>query len=114
MRRGRTRNAAFALVMALVWLAAPGVYAKSDRESSVAPPPPRTETIPKHKAGYVWAPGYWSWNERGHKHVWVPGRLLKDKRGARWVPEQWDEKDGRYHFTEGHWEPRPAGAASRR
>jgi hypothetical protein len=115
MRRGRTRNAALALVMALVWVAAPPVVqAKSDVESTVAPPPTRTETIPKHKAGYVWAPGYWSWNERGHKHVWVPGRLLRDKRGARWVPDQWEEKNGRYHFTEGHWEPRPAGAASRR
>ena|SRR5437867_2011484 len=112
---GKTRKTAFALVFALAGFAAPPLAeAKSDAESNVAPPPARTETIPKHKAGYVWASGYWSWNERGRKHVWVPGRLLKEKRGQRWVPDQWIEKNGRYQFSEGHWEPRPAGAASRR
>ena len=76
-------------------------------------PPTRTETIPKHKPGYVWAPGYWSWSERGHKHVWIPGRLLKEKRGARWVPDQWVEKDGRYRFSEGRWEAKTAAGPRR-
>ena len=107
-------KALFILLFLSLALGAPlALYAKSDVESNVAPPPPRTETIPKHKSGFVWAPGYWSWSEYGHKHVWVPGRLLRGQRGARWVPHQWIEKNGRYYFTEGHWEPRPVNAASR-
>ena len=108
------RKALFIFLFLPLALGAPfALYAKGDVESSVAPPPPRTETIPKHKAGFVWASGYWSWSEYGHKHVWVPGRLVRERRGARWVPHQWTEKNGRYYFTEGHWEPRPANAASR-
>ena len=108
------RKALFLFAFLLVASGAPfALHAKGDVESSVAPPPPRTETVPKHKAVFVWAPGYWSWNEYGHKHVWVPGRLLKAQRGARWVPHQWTEKNGRYYFTEGHWEPQPVSAAAR-
>ena len=70
MAWGKTRKAAFALMFVLAGFAAPPtVEAKSDPESTVAPPPTRTETIPKHKAGYVWAPGYWSWSERGHNPI---------------------------------------------
>jgi hypothetical protein len=113
MHWGKSRHTACALVAALAFVALPlASHAKSDPESNVPPPPARTETIPKHKSGYVWAPGYWSWNERGHKHVWTPGRLLKEKHGARWVPDQWIEKDGRYRFSEGHWEAKP-GAGPR-
>lgn len=108
MRWRSARFIACSLLAALTFLAAPlPAYARSDPESNVPPPPARTETIPKHKAGYVWAPGYWSWSERGRKHVWTPGRLLKEKHGARWVADQWIEKDGHYRFTEGHWEPKP-------
>jgi hypothetical protein len=111
-RKARTTACALMLAFATLGAALPA-QAKSDPESNVAPPPARTETIPKHKAGYVWAPGYWSWSERGHKHVWIPGRLLKEKRGARWVPDQWVEKDGRYRFSEGRWEAKTAAGPQR-
>ena len=34
-----------------------------------APPPPRFESVPAPRAGYVWAPGYWNWD--GQRHVWT-------------------------------------------
>ena len=114
MPNRKVRITACALMFAFASLAAAlPAHAKSDPESNVAPPPVRTETIPKHKPGYVWAPGHWSWSERGRKHVWIPGRLLKEKRGARWVPDQWVEKDGRYRFSEGHWEAKTAAGTQR-
>jgi hypothetical protein len=29
---------------------------------------------------------------------------MRERRGAHWVPEHWDERHGRYHFEPGHWE----------
>ena len=38
----------------------------------LAPPAPVVEAVPAPPApGYVWQPGYWSWN--GFQYVWVPG-----------------------------------------
>jgi YXWGXW repeat-containing protein len=31
------------------------------------PPPVRVEVAPPPRVGYVWAPGYWSWD--GHRHI---------------------------------------------
>src|SRR3954471_11244492 len=33
------------------------------------PPAPRVEDTPAPREGYVWAPGYWSWD--GSNYVWV-------------------------------------------
>ncbi len=67
----------------------------------VAPPPPRVEVVPAPRVGYVWAPGYWGW--RGHRHVWVNGLWLRERRGYHWEPHRWEERGGRWHFEEGHW-----------
>jgi hypothetical protein len=66
------------------------------------PPPPMVETIPPPRAGYVWAPGYWRWeNER---HLWAPGRWIEERRGQRWVPDRWVEgPNGAWRFQPGHW-----------
>jgi hypothetical protein len=68
----------------------------------VAPPPPRVEVVPAPRVGYVWAPGYWNWN--GRRHVWVGGSLQRERRGYRWAPHNWVQRDGRWHFDRGHWE----------
>jgi WXXGXW repeat (2 copies) len=40
-----------------------------------APPAPVVEVVPPPPApGYVWQPGYWSWN--GVQYVWVPGAYV--------------------------------------
>jgi hypothetical protein len=69
---------------------------------AVAPPEPRVVVQPEVRLGYVWAPGYWRWS--GHEHVWVDGRYLHERRGYRYHPAHWEERHGRYHFEEGHWE----------
>src|SRR5258708_33909989 len=35
------------------------------------PPPVRVEVVPAPRVGYIWAPGFWSWD--GHRHVWFAG-----------------------------------------
>jgi WXXGXW repeat (2 copies) len=66
-----------------------------------APPPVRVEVVPAPRVGYVWAPGYWNWN--GHRHVWVGGRWVGERRGYHWEPHAWEEREGRWHFREGGW-----------
>ena len=67
----------------------------------VAPPPARVEVVPAPRVGYVWAPGYWNWN--GHRHVWVGGRWVGERRGYHWEAHRWEEHEGRWHFHEGGW-----------
>jgi WXXGXW repeat (2 copies) len=35
------------------------------------PPPVRVEVVPAPRPGYVWAPGYWSWDSG--RHIWHEG-----------------------------------------
>jgi hypothetical protein len=76
--------------------AGPGV------EVAVAPPPPIVENRPPVPgAGYVWAPGYWRWQE-GH-HVWVAGYWAPPRVGYHWVEHHWENRGGRWVFVEGGW-----------
>ena len=68
----------------------------------VAPPPPQTEVVPAERTGYVWSPGYWSWED--HHYVWVKGRWVESHNGSHWVPEHWEQRDTHWHFVHGHWE----------
>lgn len=68
----------------------------------IAPPAPRVIEVPPPRPGFVWAPGYYRWD--GHRHVWVDGRFMRERRGSHWVPEHWVEHHGRYRFAPGHWE----------
>src|ERR1700755_1830091 len=47
----------------------------------VAPPPPQTEVVPAERTGYVWSPGYWSWQE--NHYVWVKGRWVEAHNGSQ-------------------------------
>jgi len=29
---------------------------------------------------------------------------MRERHGEHWVQHGWTERDGRYHFNEGHWE----------
>ena len=68
----------------------------------VAPPAPRVEVIPAHRAGYVWQPGYYDWRN-GH-HVWVKGYWVKERQGMFWHPSRWEQRDGRWAFEKGRWD----------
>jgi hypothetical protein len=54
--------------------AAPGL-ARVGVVVGVATPTPVVEPVPAPPGpGYVWQPGYWSWN--GVQYVWVPGAYV--------------------------------------
>lgn len=76
--------------------------ANADIWVNVAPPAPRHEVIPEHRAGYVWAPGYWDY--RGNRYVWVKGHWERERRGMYWHPQRWVERDGRWTREGGRWD----------
>lgn len=69
----------------------------------VAPPAPIVEVVPPHPApGYVWRPGYWSWN--GFRYVWVPGvYVVAPRPGVVWVPGRWVVRRRGWVWVGGHW-----------
>jgi len=70
----------------------------------VAPPPPRFERAPPPRRGYAWAPGYWSWSPRLHRHVWVGGRWMRVHPGYHYMPARWQQGPrGHWHFSAGYW-----------
>lgn len=63
------------LCTALLNLAAVPGFARAGVVVGFAPPAPVVEVVPAPPApGYVWQPGYWSWN--GVQYVWVPGAYV--------------------------------------
>ncbi len=69
----------------------------------VAPPPPRYVRVPPPRAGYVWAPGYWRWDYRLHRHIWAGGYWVRVRPGYRYVPEHWVHRRDGWYFRRGHW-----------
>jgi hypothetical protein len=39
-----------------------------------------------------------------YRHAWTKGEYIQDRRGEHWVPHRWEERNGRYHLDEVHWE----------
>ena len=72
-----------------------------------APPPPRFESVPPPRVGYVWAPGYWDW--RGNRHQWVSGSWLVSRPGYVYTQPRWVEHDGRWHREAARWDRGPNG-----
>jgi hypothetical protein len=70
----------------------------------VAPPAPIIETVPPPPPapGYVWTPGYWSWN--GVTWVWVPRRyVVAPFPGAVWVTGRWARHGHDWMWEDGRW-----------
>lgn len=72
-------------------------------EVRIAPPPQRRETVPPHRPGYVWVPGYWEW--RNARHSWVVGHWRPEHRGCHWKAHRWISRDGRWYLQPGGWAP---------
>jgi hypothetical protein len=72
----------------------------------VNPPAPPVEAVPPPPApGYVWNPGYWSWD--GSKYVWVTGRyVVPPYPDALWIGGKWVHRGERWAWVDGHWHHR--------
>ena len=67
----------------------------------VAPPALIVEAVPPPRGGYIWAPGYWSWN--GNRHVWSEGRWEQARQGHQYQRPEWRRDGDKWHFQEGGW-----------
>ena len=66
------------------------------------PPPVRVEVVPAARPGYVWAPGYWSWD--GGRHIWHGGYWEAERPDQHFVPAHWVDTPGGWRFMPAHWE----------
>lgn len=102
------RKPKIALITSLVILAINAAPAMARVDLSVdigvPPPAPQVEVVPAARPGFVWAPGYWSWD--GGHHVWVAGHWMTERPGFVWVADRWEVRGERHHFEPGHWEHR--------
>lgn len=78
-----------------------GVFLSID----VAPPPLPIYVQPIAPGpDFIWAPGYWAYDEDGY--YWVPGTWVRAPRvGLLWTPGYWGWSDGYYVWHAGYWGP---------
>jgi len=54
--------------------------------------------------GYLWTPGYWSWNGNDNDYFWVPGTwVVAPYVGALWTPGYWGYEGNQYRWNPGYW-----------
>src|SRR5882672_460024 len=89
--KNQLRTAMRPLILALALLPAPlPVY-----EQPVAP-----------DDGYIWTPGYWSWDDDAGDYYWVPGTwVLAPQPGYLWTPGWWGWENSVYLWHGGYWGP---------
>jgi len=90
------------LVLSLALVAGGTAFAQISFNIVIAPPAPMYEVVPVMQPGYVWAPGYWAWNN--DRHVWVRGRTIVQRDGYIWAPDRWEQQGTVYVRQPGHWE----------
>jgi hypothetical protein len=74
---------------------------------TVAPPPLVVYSQPPIPGpGYMWTPGYWSWDEEVGDYYWVPGAWVPaPEPGLLWTPGYWGWVNGVYIWHAGYWGP---------
>jgi hypothetical protein len=72
---------------------------------NVAPPPLPVYVQPIAPGpNFIWAPGYWAYDEEGY--YWVPGTWVRAPQvGLLWTPGYWGWQDGFYVWHAGYWGP---------
>jgi len=89
------------LLFSVLLAAGTAVQAQVSWSITIGPPPPIYEAVPMLSPGYVWAPGYWAWNN--DRHIWVHGRSIVQRSGYRWEPDRWEQRGDGYYRQPGNW-----------
>lgn len=96
-----------AIGFACALLALP-VSASADEGFSISvdfgpPPLPYYPQPPCPGVGFIWTPGYWSYDD-DDGYYWVPGSwVLAPAVGLLWTPGWWGWDDGRFWWHDGYW-----------
>ncbi len=74
----------------------------------LGPPQPLQQVIaPCPQVGWVWIPGYWSWNPGFDNYYWVRGYWTPPPSPyAQWIAPRWEQMGGRWLFSRGYWADR--------
>ena len=67
---------------------------------TVAPPPPRAESV-QPRGGYVWVSGRWNW--ANGNWAWVDGHWEREKANQAWVAGRWELQGNYYVWIDGRW-----------
>lgn len=89
------------LLLSLALAVGTAVLAQVSFSINIGPPPQIFEPVPMMQPGYVWAPGYWAWNN--DHHIWVRGRTIVQRPGYRWEPDRWEQRGSSYYRQPGSW-----------
>jgi hypothetical protein len=102
----RTKKALVSVLLAAGTIVATAIplpgLAAANIDLSFGPPPPRYEVVPPPRSGFVWAPGYWSWD--GHRHVWHHGHWVRARPGHVYRAPYWVEHNGHWTYRESRWD----------
>lgn len=101
---------AFALTMSVVFALSPApAPAQVAVGISVGIAPPELPVYDQPVCpgdGYIWTPGYWSWDADYDDYYWVPGTwVLAPVPGYFWTPGYWGWGGSGFVFTAGYWGP---------
>ena len=105
------RSSTLALVLSGCSIAALSTQARAQVSISVsvntAPPPlPSYEQPPLPGEGYIWAPGFWAWDQSQADFFWVPATWVQPPEPDQlWTPGYWAWNNGTYVFNSGYWAP---------
>jgi hypothetical protein len=100
----RIPNLVAPAALAVVLMAAPACAAPRGRVYvRVGPPAPVVERVVVAPGpGFVWVPGYYTWN--GRAYAWRRGEWMHPPRPrAVWVAPHWRHERRGWFFVEGHW-----------
>ena len=107
MKRSLLARATMMVMSVSAFVIAPHAHAGIVFSINIAPPLlPVYEQSVIPAAGYLWAPGYWAYEDEDGDYFWVPGTWVRAPYiGALWTPGYWDWDEGEYEyvFHDGYW-----------
>jgi hypothetical protein len=77
-------------------------------------PPPRIKETYTAKPGYVWSPGYYTWDSAKKSYKWNAGKHLKARKDQVYMPNRWVKSSKGWTLVEGKWVERKHVAAPRK